>query len=403
MPEKQIVSKSKMISLADAIRLRTGTVDSITIDEMIDLVTTITGVTTIEYEDETLAIEGILNGESLEVSEGETVDFKALIKNNKLPLNIILPSSEPVDFSIQNLIELKNNDASRIFYQWNLETIPTINTSKVTNMEYMFGYCTKLKTIPQLDTSQVTNMKNMFTECNYLQTIPELNTSKVTNMGSMFSGCAFLQAIPQLDTSKVTNMYSIFNSCATLKTIPELDTSNVTDMWYMFYGCYNLEYIPLLNTSKVTRMGQMFQACYKLTTIPQLDTSKVTDMDWMFKNCKALTTIPCLNTSNVTSMREMFYGCTQLITIPELDASKVTNLGNIFKNCTSLKSILMQGMQVSFDISSSTQFEREDLITILNNLATITTSQTLTMGATNLAKLTGEDKLIANLKGWTLI
>ena len=59
-------------------------------------------------------------------------------------------------------------------------------------------------------------------------------------------------------------------------------------------------------------------------------------------------------------------------------------------------------MKVKFDISASTQFETADLVTILNNLATVTTSQTLTMGATNLAKLSDEQKKIATDKGWTL-
>ena len=59
-------------------------------------------------------------------------------------------------------------------------------------------------------------------------------------------------------------------------------------------------------------------------------------------------------------------------------------------------------MKVKFDISASTQFEKSDLVTILNNLAAVTTTQTLTMGATNLAKLTDEDKAIATNKGWTL-
>ena len=98
----------------------------------------------------------------------------------------------------------------------------------------------------------------------------------------------------------------------------------------------------------------------------------------------------------------MFYYCTRLTTIPQLDVSNVTDMSSMFSNCTSLKSILMTGMKVSFSISSSTQFEESDLVTILNNLATVTSTKTLTMGSTNLAKLTDEEKAIATNKGWTL-
>ena len=59
-------------------------------------------------------------------------------------------------------------------------------------------------------------------------------------------------------------------------------------------------------------------------------------------------------------------------------------------------------MKVNFNISSSTLFTREALVEILNNLATVTSTKTLTMGSTNLAKLTDEDKAIATNKGWTL-
>lgn len=132
------------------------------------------------------------------------------------------------------------------------------------------------------------------------------------------------------------------------------------------------------------------------------DTSDVTTMYGMFSNCSKLTTIPLLNSSNVITMEQMFWGCSKLTTIPQLDTSNVGNMYRMFNGCTNLKSILMTGMKVNFDISASTQFERSDLVTILNNLATVTTTKTLTMGATNLAKLTDSDKEIATNKGWTL-
>ena len=77
-------------------------------------------------------------------------------------------------------------------------------------------------------------------------------------------------------------------------------------------------------------------------------------------------------------------------------------MDNIFSGCTNLKSILMTNIGANLDISASTQFEREDLLVILNNLKTLTEAKTLTMGTTNLAKLTDEDKAIAINKGWTL-
>ena len=206
-----------------------------------------------------------------------------------------------------------------------------------------------------------------------------------------------------LDTiQKCSNLFAGYQGTSIDGLIAYDDTSNVTDMNGLVYNCSSLTTIPLLNTSNVTNMNSMFQGCTKLTSIPLLNTSKVTMMSLMFYKCSSLTTIPLLNTSNVTEMSNMFSGCAKLTTVPELDVSKVTAFRNIFYNCSNLKSILMTGMKKSFDISASEKFERTDLVTILNNLATVQTTETLTMGATNLAKLTDEDKAIATNKGWTL-
>ena len=93
---------------------------------------------------------------------------------------------------------------------------PLLNTSKVTNMTYMFYGCEKLTTIPELDTSSVTTVQGMFASCSNLTAIPELNTSKVTNMYSMFNSCTSLTTIPLLDTGNVTDMGNMFSSCSSL-------------------------------------------------------------------------------------------------------------------------------------------------------------------------------------------
>ena len=183
------------------------------------------------------------------------------------------------------------------------------------------------------------------------------------------------------------------------------DTSNVTDMSNMFYTCSSLTTIPLLDTSNVTDMSSMFRSCYSLTSIPQLDTSNVTNMSGMFNDCSILTSIPQLDTSNVKAMYNMFFYCTSLTSIQQLDTSNVTNMNGMFDYCPKLEEIHMINMKVSFDIHYSTKFTREALLEIINNcydLTTLNKTATLTMGSTNLAKLTEEDKAIATAKGWTL-
>ena len=152
----------------------------------------------------------------------------------------------------------------------------------------------------------------------------------------------------------------------------------------------------------------MFYGCSSLTTIPLIDTSKVTGyageggMMNMFYNCSSLITIPLLNTSNVVYMDDMFRGCSSLISIPALDVSNASFGNYMFLGCTNLEEIHMTGMKSNFSIFSSTKFTESALVEILNNLATVTSTKTLTMGSTNLAKLTDEEKAIATNKGWTL-
>lgn len=252
------------------------------------------------------------------------------------------------------------------------------------------------------DTSEVTNMSNMYQWCKATN-FPQLNMSKVTNASYMFYNCKNIVTAPILNLSNVQNCESVFRDCANLTTCEISDFSNATNLDGLFATCRKLKNIPSqLTTPKVTDTGFMFYECNALTTAPEMNTSNVTNMTKMFYGCGKITTVPLYDTSNVTRMEEMFWHCGSLQTVPAFNCTKVTNMNNIFASCYSLKSILMTNIGVSLNISSSTLFERSDLLIILNNLKTVTSTKVLTMGATNLAKLTEEDKAIATNKGWTL-
>jgi len=175
-----------------------------------------------------------------------------------------------------------------------------------------------------------------------------------------------------------------FNNKSGLLTVEYLNVDNVTNMSNMFYGCNNLTSLDVsnFNTSKVTNMYQMFYGCNDLTSldVSNFDTSKVTDMYAMFASCKNLTSLDVSNfdTSKVTNMRSMFYDCNSLI---ELDS--------------------MQNIPVALDLSSTT-LDTTSLLDVIDNLSTVTTTQTLTLGATLLAKLTEEQIAVAVNKGWSV-
>lgn len=218
--------------------------------------------------------------------------------------------------------------------------------------------------------------------------------SKVTS----FEGCWQYD-----DTANVTDMNDMFKYCNNVNTFPQFDTSKVTSMEYMFYSCSKMINAPQLDTSNVTNMDYMFSSCTWLKNVPQYDTSKVTTMRGMFGYCSFMETAPLLNTTNVTNMDSMFRYCVYLKAIPSLDMMKVTNADYMIRDCSNLEAIHLININTNLDFSDSTKLTREALLEIIDNLKAQTSgTKTLTMGSTNLAKLTDADKKIATDKGWTL-
>ena len=257
----------------------------------------------------------------------------------------------------------------------------------VGGLKLKFGFST-FTTIPDdLDFNNETDMSCMFMNCESLTTVPLFNTSSVTNMYNMFGECINLQSIPLFNTSSVTNMERMFSDCALLTSVPLFNTSSATNMSWMFMGCESLTTIPQLDTSKATDMSDMFKFCTNLTTIPQLDTSNATDISNLFYECYALKSIPLLDCGNVTKIRNIF---------GYYDLTTLTDLGG-FKN-----------IKVNFDIQRAPNLTVQSLMNVINNLYDFrangdsTTTKTLTLGTTNLDKLTDEQKAVATNKGWQL-
>ena len=100
-----------------------------------------------------------------------------------------------------------------------------------------------------------------------------------------------------------------------------------------------------------------------------------------------------------------FYNCRALesLHLPSGFGQNATKLTNCFTNCTALKTITGNpNFKVSLSMSPCSKLTHDSLMVVINGLQTVTTTQTLTLGSTNLAKLTDAEKQIATDKGWTL-
>ena len=248
-------------------------------------------------------------------------------------------------------------------YLWNAIT------NNNTDYQYLFyNYNGSELDVSKLDTSNVNNMANMFRNCQSLTTLDVSNwdTSNVTDMNNMFSYSGKLTSldVSNLDTSKVKDMSYMFGSCSSLTT---LDVSN-------------------FNTTNVTNMSYMFQSCNKLTSldVSNFDISKVTNMIAMFSYCNALTSLD-LSSWDVGHITAYYYFYTIIDTCPALVDFKAP-----------------KNISTRMDVSKTTALSHDSLMSIINNLITRTSTETLNLGATNLAKLTADEVAIATSKGWTL-
>lgn len=101
------------------------------------------------------------------------------------------------------------------------------------------------------------------------------------------------------------------------------------------------------------------------------------------------------------------FALSKLVTIEKLVLAEGQNYGNALNSCTELKNLIIDGVitQDGFNVSWSTLLTHDSLMSIINALKNYNgsgTTRTVTLGATNLAKLTDAEKAIATQKGWSL-
>ena len=339
------------------------------------------------------------------------------------------------------------------------------DTSNVADMSSMFSGCGSLTSLDlsNWDTSNVNITQDMFMACTSLA---ELNLSNfdMTNVyapSNMFANCTSLHTL-RLDNCSYSTISKIITSSdlptgtidGVTRTIyckkseaagltpprnwvfsyvseePEIplyevgkfkNNKEITEvrtmvneshdnLSHMFFGCSNLVSVNTedWDTSNVTDMSAMFHSCISLTTLDlsSFDTSKVIYMTEVFNSCNSLQSLNLSNwdTSKVTAMNYMFQYCINLVNLDlsSFDMSNVTITNNMFYSCRALTN-LQAPRNISADInfSSCTNLTHDSLMSIINNLATIS-GKTLTLGETNLAKLSEEEKAIATNKGWAL-
>ena len=212
-----------------------------------------------------------------------------------------------------------------------------IDTSDVTDMRYMFKYCSSNLTgldLSNFDTSNVTDMSQIFAWCYDLEMLNlswwDFHHIPSYGYANWLIGDFFSSSPSKLRSLDMTNAKFSLN------------------MSYAFRDLVGLEELKLegVVTSWVTNMNSMFYNCKKLTwlNLGSFDTSNVTDMSYMFFDCSSIRELDLsnFNTSKVTNMSNMFSSCGSLrsLNLDNWDLSELISYGRMFSSANSLEKVL---------------------------------------------------------------
>lgn len=146
-----------------------------------------------------------------------------------------------------------------------------------------------------------------------------------------------------------------------------------------------------------------FNACTSLASIT-IPNSVTSIESGAFSSCVLLTSID-IPTSVLAIKGSAFFNCKSVVNLTIPNTVTIISAG-VFTNCSKLTNVTLgDGFNCNgLDLSASTKYSVDTLVAMLTALADRTGQEayTLTLGSTNLAKLSDEQKAIATDKNWTL-
>lgn len=201
---------------------------------------------------------------------------------------------------------------------------------------------------------------------------------------------------------------------AATQTTKRTDYRYAFAYWYLADAIFKPKY-DIVPEGDASYMFWNFRTQADLTNITNMDGkkidfdfSKVTKFENMFYHSlvQKLGTVDC---SSATSLSLAFNNDSNSITeIEKLIVHEgITTYSNAFANSSKINKLIIEGTiaGTGFHVSAHTGLSYESLMSIVDALkdySGTTTTKSITLGATNLAKLTDAEKAIATDKGWTL-
>lgn len=287
------------------------------------------------------------------------------------------------------------------------------NVSVINGAEAAFRGHTEIESVFFEEGSQLTTVAyQSFSGCTGLKSIVFPSDKTLSLPSQVFANDANLEQVSFPGGSiNIGSASQCFSSCAKLSQesfagLMGQATGTVIPS-QMFSGCQAITALSVPDT--VTQIASSaFMGC---TALAEADINNVTVLQTgAFSGCTALEEIELNNVVSVQG--SVFSGDTALtkVTFGKIITSGVgyltaTNNTHILYGCTALEDVVLpQGWNLNLLLSNTNVLTHDSMVAMIDALYDYTggTAHTLTLGATNLARLSASEQAVATAKNWTL-
>ena len=263
-----------------------------------------------------------------------------------------------------------------------------------------------------------TEVKTMENLPNAIRAIPKGLYDQLEDVGWTKEQIEYLKEEANLDATKLSITSTSLTQEEKDKVIFAKGLDKPTTLLQYLYGYHNVEYIPPIDCSNLVMAEH--SSCFRSIKkgrrlvdiyLYNLNTDYVGQWqrNYAFKamcyESKMVRSVTMLGDLSFNLTGHPFYECTNLTSLTLGNCSKMeifTMFDRGAANLTDFSVEKLPNVDLLNAFSPVSKLTHDSLLNILNALPETTEAYTCTLGSTNLAKLTDEEKAIAIDKGWTL-
>lgn len=341
---KRIVNKSLLDDIADAIREKEGSSESIVASTFPSRIAAIeTGTDT---SDATAVVSDILLGKTAYLADGEK-------HTGTIPTwDGTFEGGAVVEDPIKKIIDESKN-SQYMFSGSSLLTSNTLNSSlnyntteNSENTQYMFSGCSALTSFPNIDIRKSKNCLYMFNSCTNLEGLPSVldfsSNPTATQLAYMFKYCKIGTFPTKIKFGTMHTFYNMFEgtkmSSVDVELELDLEDGAGHNLGSFFASCTNLTSAKVLlkTTYTINSISSMFSGCSNLITGELMATSGV-------------------RTSNNFGPTSLFYNCYNLKTafLFKYNSRQTYSSATMFGNCYSVTKIIIKSFGTYTNLNSS--------------------------------------------------